>query len=219
MQVTGDMPDQPVACQMMAGCGRWSDRDHTTLEGEFVFVSLFFRQPISSTAMTNTTNTHLPTIVYVEDNEGDALLLEEALRARGHASQLLVIDRGDQALHYFEVKESAKDVPPPHCILLDSHLPMVTGTELLRFVRGCRSFDQTPVYIFSAKTGYLDAIRTGMVSDDCFLTKPRLWDGFLLLADHLMRSAEVSMRTHETPAANGGPELAAPAALKRPEAK
>ena len=62
--------------------------------------------------MTNTTDTHLPTIVYVEDNDGDTLLLEEALRARGHKAQLLVIEKGDSALHYFQVKETAKDVPP-----------------------------------------------------------------------------------------------------------
>jgi len=66
--------------------------------------------------MTNTTDTHLPTIVYIEDNGGDTLLLEEALRANGHKSQLLVIEKGGTALHYFQVKETAKDVPPPHCI-------------------------------------------------------------------------------------------------------
>ena len=169
--------------------------------------------------MTNTTNTHLPTIVYVEDNAGDALLLEEALRAKGHATQLLVLEKGDQALRYLQVKVSAKDVPPPHCILLDSHLPVVTGIELLRFIRASAVFDRTPVYIFSIKSDYLDSVTASMVSADSFLVKPSTWDGFLHLADHLMRSAEISMARPDLVAGKENPEITAPADLKRTDMK
>jgi DNA-binding response OmpR family regulator len=161
--------------------------------------------------MTNTTDTHLPTIVYVEDNGGDTLLLEEALRAKGHKSQLLVIEKGDTALHYFQVKETAKDVPPPHCILLDNHLPAVSGIALLKFIRSARVFDQTPVYIFADRSVYKDAVSGGLVSDKSFLVKPRNWAGFLQLADHLMRSAEVTM--HE--GTHGKPEIQPPSVLTR----
>ena len=156
--------------------------------------------------MTNTTDTHLPTIVYVEDNGGDTLLLEEALRAKGHNSQLLIIERGDTALHYFQVKETAEDVPPPHCILLDSHLPIVSGVGLITFIRGSRIFDKTPVYIFADASLYKDALMNGLISVKSFLEKPRDWAGFLALADHLMRSAEVTMREQ----ARGRPEIEPP---------
>ena len=156
--------------------------------------------------MTNTTDTHLPTIVYVEDNGGDTLLLEEALRAKGHNSQLLIIDRGDTALHYFQVKETAEDVPPPHCILLDSHLPIVSGVGLITFIRGSRIFDKTPVYIFADASLYKDALTKRLVSAKSFLEKPRDWAGFLALADHLMRSAEVTMREQS----QGSPEIQPP---------
>ena len=104
--------------------------------------------------MSSTKQEFLPTIVYVEDNAGDALLLEEALREGNHAAQLLVIERGDKALHYFKVKESARDLPPPHCILLDAHLPIITGAQLLRFIRSSRVYDDTPVYIFASEEEY-----------------------------------------------------------------
>jgi len=94
--------------------------------------------------MGNTTDHHIPTIVYVEDNKGDAVLLEEALRERGHEVELVIIDKGDKALHYFKVKDSAADLPPPHCILLDSNLPLVTGAQLIKFVRNSAIFNQTP---------------------------------------------------------------------------
>ena len=163
-------------------------------------------------SMTNTKDNHLPTIVYVEDNDGDTLLLEEALRANGHKSELLVIEKGDTALRYFQVKETAKDVPPPHCILLDNYLPAVKGIDLLRFIRGAKAFDNTPVYIFADMSMYKDAVNGGLASEKCFIEKPNNWAGFLQLADHLMRSAEVTM--HE--GTHGNPEIQPPSALTGP---
>jgi CheY-like chemotaxis protein len=140
--------------------------------------------------MTNTASKHIPTIVYVEDNEGDSILLQEALRERGHETQLLVIEKGDQALHYFTVKAEARDLPPPHCILLDKYLPEVTGTELLRFIRSAKVYDGTPVYIFSSNKDYTEISKVLAVSKESFLAKPTIWDQFLDLADLLMESAE-----------------------------
>ena len=148
--------------------------------------------------MTNTTDSHIPTIVYVEDNAGDARLLEEALRARGHATQLLVIEQGAMALRYFKVKESARDLPPPHCILLDSYLPAVTGIELLRFIRGSRVYDDTPVYIFAAESQYRDFMHDQPVAKESFISKSDSWDGFLQLADMLMRSAAAKQDDQES---------------------
>ena len=138
--------------------------------------------------MNDTTDKHIPTIVYVEDNSGDALLLEEALRDRGHAVELLIIERGDKAMRYFEVKNTARDLPPPHCILLDSHLPLVTGAELVKFIRNSEVFRQTPVYIFASEREYREIAKTAPVSLESFLNKPSRWDQFLALADLLMGS-------------------------------
>ncbi len=169
--------------------------------------------------MANTTNTYIPTIVYVEDNAGDALLLEEALRERGHATQLLVIAKGDKALRYFEIKESARDLPPPHCILLDAHLPMITGAQLLRFIRGSRVYDDTPVYIFAAEKEYEDLLLANVVSKESFITKANSWAGFLQLADLLMRSAAAKQDNLPACATDSKPEAHAEGALRRQDTK
>jgi CheY-like chemotaxis protein len=165
--------------------------------------------------MPNTTNTYIPTIVYVEDNAGDALLLEEALRESGHDTQLLIIEKGDKALRYFEIKASARDLPPPHCILLDAHLPIVTGAQLLRFIRGTRVYDDTPVYIFSAETTYKDVLDAGIVSRESFLTKPGTWQGFVELAHLLMSSATAKQDGTVASATDSKPETHAEGALRR----
>ncbi|MBA3686185.1 MAG: response regulator [Planctomycetes bacterium] len=165
--------------------------------------------------MTDTTKAHIPTIVYVEDNSGDAMLLEEALREGGHAAQLLVIEKGDKALRYFTVKASARDLPPPHCILLDAYLPIVTGAQLLRFLRGSSAFDDTPVYIFSAEREYADILETGIVSKESFITKSTTWDGFLALANLLMRSATAKQDHIAASPTDSKPEVHAEGDLRR----
>lgn len=167
--------------------------------------------------MANTTKTHIPTIVYVEDNAGDAVLFEEALREGNHAVQLMVIDRGDRALRYFEIKATAGDLPPPHCILLDAHLPCVEGSQLLRFIRGSKVYDDTPVYIFSSPNDYEDLIKAKVVSKESFISKCNTWDGFLQLADLLMKSAVAKQDQVKASPTDSNPEVHATGDLRRPE--
>lgn len=169
--------------------------------------------------MSNTTNSHIPTVVYVEDNTGDALLLQEALRESGHAVQLMVIPDGSQALHYFQIKASARDLPPPHCILLDAHLPLVTGAQLLRFIRTTAVYADTPVYIFAPETEYRDLLQADLVSKESFLTKSESWDGFLELAHLLMKSATAKKENLPASPTDSNPEVHAEGALRRQDTK
>lgn len=157
---------------------------------------------------------HLPTIVYVEDNVGDAVILQEALDECGHQTVLTVIHHGTKALHYFHIKASAHDVPPPHCILLDSHLPVVRGVELLHFLRGNPLFNGTPVYIFASKREYLALLKDTVVSDESFLSKPASWKEFLALADLLMRSATAKQENTVASTSDTKPEVHAQGTLR-----
>lgn len=157
---------------------------------------------------------HVPTIVYVEDNAGDAILLQEALSECGHPTVLTIIHDGAKALRYFEIKASAHDVPPPHCILLDTHLPVVTGVELLHFLRGSPLFNDTPVYIFASKAEYLALLKETVVSDESFLSKPTSWKEFLALSDLLMRSATAKQEGTVASTEDAKPEVHAEGALR-----
>jgi CheY-like chemotaxis protein len=170
--------------------------------------------------MIDTTNAHIPTIVYVEDSTGDAMLLEEALRLRGHAVRLQIFESGVKALHYFRIKQDARNVPPPHCILLDAQLPDLTGAQLLRFIRGSQVYDDTPVYIFAPQTGeYRDIIQSGIVSKESFIKKAISWVQFLELADLLMSSASAKDENAVADAVDSRPEVHAHGALRRDESR
>jgi CheY-like chemotaxis protein len=164
--------------------------------------------------MPTTRPVHKPTIIYVEDNAGDALLLREALHERLHDVHLVVIEQGDQALHYFQVKARIRDIPPPHCILLDSHLPIITGVELVEFIRGAEGYNDTPVYIFASESDYGKLRKAITISNESFLIKPIAWEGFLALADLLMKSAKAKDENTVADAGDAKPEVHAEGALR-----
>lgn len=158
-----------------------------------------------------------PAIVYVEDNHGDAILLKDALDAQGLDVELVVIEKGDTALHYFKVKAEVRDIPPPHCILLDSNLPIVTGSELLKYLRGAKEYNDTPIYIFASETEHAALSATLAVSRESFLTKPSNWKGFLALADLLMKSAVAKDDHTAASPLDSNPEVHAEGALRQDE--
>lgn len=155
-----------------------------------------------------------PTIIYVEDNHGDALLLQEALTDRHHNAVLVIIENGAKALHYFEVKAKVKDVPPPHCILLDTHLPIVTGLQLIHFIRASETYKDTPVYIFASEHEYAALKGDTLISSESFLVKPNVWEEFLTLSDLLMKSAEANRKDLKASPTDDKPEVHAEGTLR-----
>ena len=148
-----------------------------------------------------------PVIIYVEDNQGDAILLQEALQERAPDLSLVVIEDGAKALHYFQIKAQVRDIPPPHCILLDTHLPIVTGLQLLAFIRTAESYNDTPVYIFADEVDYRTVTEAVRVSKESFLIKPSAWPGYLELADLLMKSSKAKADGVPADPADNQPEV------------
>ena len=78
------------------------------------------------------------TILVVDDNEDDIFLLEHALRALHFINPFQVLDNGEDAIAYFEGSGPYADrsrYPTPGLLLLDLHLPLNTGFEVLEWLR------------------------------------------------------------------------------------
>jgi CheY-like chemotaxis protein/anti-sigma regulatory factor (Ser/Thr protein kinase) len=103
-------------------------------------------------------------VLYVEDNRINAMLFEEALRPFDEL-QLSVAEDGDMAL------SMAQD-EVPDVLVLDAHLPGMSGFEVLRVLRTLPGLAQAPAYMCSADAMPEDierARREGFVG---YWTKP-----------------------------------------------
>jgi signal transduction histidine kinase len=103
-------------------------------------------------------------VLYVEDNPSNVKLVEQILR-RQPAVRLTVAMRGREGL------ELARQ-DPPDLVLLDLHLPDLSGEDVLRELRADPRTAEVPVVVVSADatTGQADRLRGQGALD--YLTKP-----------------------------------------------
>ena len=70
-------------------------------------------------------------ILLAEDNLGDVLLVQEALKSHKIPHELHVVRDGDEALAIIEHMGEPDGIPCPDLMLLDLNLPKVDGAEAL----------------------------------------------------------------------------------------
>jgi PAS domain S-box-containing protein len=103
-------------------------------------------------------------LLYVEDNRINALLFEEAMRVLG-GCELRVAEDGASALAL--VREWT-----PEVLVLDAHLPDMTGHEVLRRMRELPPLARAPAYMCSADAMPEDIRRAREAGFDGYWTKP-----------------------------------------------
>jgi chemotaxis family two-component system response regulator Rcp1 len=116
-------------------------------------------------------------ILLVEDNPGDALLTEEALKEGKVKCRLTVIQDGEAALAHLRSMPSRGN--RPDLILLDVLLPKVDGVEILRQIKSDPELRKIPVIVITGSKD--DPIRAKVRSlhANAFMTKPVDVDQFL----------------------------------------
>ncbi|MBX3608073.1 MAG: response regulator, partial [Piscinibacter sp.] len=103
-------------------------------------------------------------LLYVEDNRINALLFEEAMRVLG-GCELRVAEDGESALA--EVRDWI-----PEVLVLDAHLPDMSGHEVLRRLREMPALAQVPAYMCSADAMPEDIRRAMDAGFTGYWTKP-----------------------------------------------
>ena len=104
------------------------------------------------------------TVLYVEDNPANVRLMERVL-ARRPGVRLLVADDGATGVAEARAKQ-------PDLVLLDLHLPRVSGEDALRQLRAHRQTRHIPVVVLSADAAEESIERLLAAGATDYLTKP-----------------------------------------------
>ncbi|MFA5312292.1 MAG: response regulator [Methanomassiliicoccales archaeon] len=105
-------------------------------------------------------------ILLVEDNRGDADLMEELIKETGFSYVLNWVNDGQKAIDFFEEGNEA-DV-----ILLDLNLPKVGGHEVLAFLNDMGVMAKVPVIIMTGSSFQGDIDQTMENGATCYILKP-----------------------------------------------
>jgi CheY-like chemotaxis protein len=103
------------------------------------------------------------TILYIEDNPDNMLLVQRALEARGY--KFLWAASGQAGLAEAESKR-------PDLILLDINLPDIDGYEVARRIRSHEALRSLPVIAITANALRGDAEKALNAGCDVYMSKP-----------------------------------------------
>ncbi len=120
-------------------------------------------------------------ILIVEDNRGDVLLVEVALREAGLRFELTHLADGEKALVFVGKLSNGADHPPFDLVFLDLNLPKRDGWEVLEALRSIPLKHPVPVFILSSSSAPQDLARAERLGVSKYIRKPSTLDEFLAI--------------------------------------
>jgi CheY-like chemotaxis protein len=118
-------------------------------------------------------------ILLVEDNVGDARLVQEAFRHASARCRLSHVVNGVEALEFLRHAGSHTRATRPDLILLDLNLPRKDGREVLAEIKGDVTLRRIPVIVLTTSQAQDDILRAYDLHANCYVTKPGDLDEFI----------------------------------------
>jgi CheY-like chemotaxis protein len=125
------------------------------------------------------------TILAVEDDSNDALLLRRAFTKANVLNAVQFVSTGTDALCYLKGVGKYQDrleFPLPGLILLDLKLPDMTGHDVLAWVRCQPCFQSLRVVVLTASTNMTDINLAYHLGANSFVSKPADLESFVQLS-------------------------------------
>ena len=117
----------------------------------------------------------MKTLLFVDDNPNDRLLVEVACRWAKVSFLLKSVESGVEAIRYLGGEGAFADRsehPLPALIFLDLKMPQMDGFQVLRWIRNHGATRTTPVAVYSASFIPEDIAKGYSDGADYFITKP-----------------------------------------------
>jgi CheY-like chemotaxis protein len=120
-------------------------------------------------------------LLYIEDEENDVFFMKMAFERTGLAHTLHSVSNGKEAIAYLAGHGPYSDrsrYPLPAVILLDLNLPLISGFEVLQWLRQQPHLERLPVVVFSSSGRPEDMKKAQELGANDYLLKPTSGMGF-----------------------------------------
>ena len=126
-------------------------------------------------------------ILLIEDNASDVMLVKRAFQKHTYAGKLHAVRDGAEALEFIFCTGvySKRPHENPRVILLDKHLPLVDGMEVLRQIRNDPRTRMVPVVMLTSSVEDRDIIESFNLGVNSYVVKPGDFDQFSATLQHV----------------------------------
>jgi CheY-like chemotaxis protein len=114
-------------------------------------------------------------ILLVEDNEDDVFLMKHSLTSAGVSNPVFVVESGQEAVNYLSGAAGYQDrtkYPLPVIVFLDLKLPLMSGHEVLAWIRAQRQLESLIVVVLTSSNEPSDIRRSYSLGENSYLMKP-----------------------------------------------
>ncbi len=127
-------------------------------------------------------------ILIADDSEDDTLLLKQAFKRTHPEIPLRFVDNGQAAMDCLAGRERYADRsrnPFPRLLLLDLKMPMVSGFDVLEWVRDQAGLRRLPVAVLTSSNQPADINRAYDLGANSYIVKPTTWEDLEALVSTL----------------------------------
>ncbi len=124
-------------------------------------------------------NSRVAEILLVDDNDDDVYLTREAFDAASLRVNLHHVDNGEKCLQYLRGQGVYAGLPAPDLILLDMHMPVMDGYEVLTEIVKDEKLRHFPVVVLTTSYEAADIRKMYGLRCSSYITKPVDFESFV----------------------------------------
>jgi CheY-like chemotaxis protein len=117
-------------------------------------------------------NAELISVLLVEDDPGDVLLIREAFSEQKVGNVLSVVSDGVEAMKFVRGEGEYAGRERPDLVLLDLNLPRKSGAEVLAEIKSDPELATIPVIVLTTSSSQEDIMGSYRMHANAYITKP-----------------------------------------------
>jgi CheY-like chemotaxis protein len=111
-------------------------------------------------------------VLLVEDNIGDFLLMKEARSSSSYNVDYQLVTDGLDCIDYLYKRGKYREAKTPDLIILDLSLEKMDGLDVLKEIKGDQNLKVIPVMVFTGSNSPSEIEKAYRCGANCYITKP-----------------------------------------------
>ena len=144
------------------------------------------------------------TILYIDDNKYDAVIVARALAREDLAAELFAVHDGCDAADWLTATGAYADRekhPAPDLLVVDLKMPRNSGFDLMEFVQARRELKKLPIIVYTDSENPADKLKAFQLGANAYVTKDQGTDP---LMTYVRAAVTTLSSTNELPRQNSG---------------